>query len=163
MIFGTYFLVSLESGFLKLGIGVVTLLFACASLLGLKREIGNLKNASIPIGFLSGLLGGAISISGPPVVLFFSNQGVEKKVFRANLIAYFFCLYLATVPAYVLGGLVTFELLTVSMFMVAPMFIGANIGMHVLKRVDERVFRDITLFLVMITGFMAILSSLNIM
>ncbi len=163
MIFGTYFLISLETGILKLGIGAVTLLFACASLLGLKREIENVKLASIPIGLLSGLLGGAISISGPPVALFFSNQGVEKNVFRANLIAYFFCLYLATVPVYILGGLITRELLVSSVVMVPPMFIGANIGMNLLKKVSEQVFRNITMFLVMITGLLAILSSLEIM
>ncbi len=162
MMFGTYFLVSLNSGVLKLGIGAVTLLFAGASLFGFKREIGNVKLASIPIGFLSGFLGGAISISGPPVALFFSNQGVEKTVFRANLIAYFFCLYLATVPAYFLSGLITRELLVTSLILVPSIFIGANIGIGLLTKVNDQVFRKITMYLVMITGLMAVLSGLGL-
>jgi len=59
MICGTYFLVSVEIATLKLCIGLVTVLFAAASLMGFRREIKNEKRACVPVGFLSGLLGGA--------------------------------------------------------------------------------------------------------
>ena len=161
MILGTYFLVSLDSQTLRLAIGVVTVLFAAASMIGLRWEISNTNYASIPVGLISGVLGGSMSISGPPIVLFFNNQRVEKTVFRANLIAYFFSLYAATVPAYVLGNLITIDLLTSSAVMVPIIFLGASLGIRLSIRVDENVFRRITMFLVLASGIMAIFSALN--
>jgi uncharacterized membrane protein YfcA len=163
MILGTYFLVSLDSEAIRLGIGVVTVLFAAASMMGIRKEISNTKLASIPVGLVSGVLGGSMSISGPPIVLFFNNQNVEKTVFRANLIAYFFSLYVATVPAYVFGNLITTDLLSSSAVMVPIMFLGATLGIRLSKKVDEAVFKKIALLLVLVTGLMAILSALGIM
>jgi uncharacterized membrane protein YfcA len=161
MILGTYFLVSLDSDAIRLAIGMVTLLFTLASLMGVKREISNARTASIPVGLISGVLGGLTSISGPPVILFFNNQNVEKTVFRANLIAYFFSIYLATVPSYFFGNLLTLDLLGSSIVMVPIMFLGANIGIRASKKVNEILFKKITLLLLLFTGIMTILSALG--
>jgi uncharacterized membrane protein YfcA len=161
MILGTYFLVSLDSAAIKLAIGTVTILFTLASLMGVNRKISNTKNASIPIGLISGVLGGLTSISGPPIVLFFNNQNVEKTIFRANLIAYFFSMYIATVPAYFFGNLITVDLLGLSVVLVPIMFLGAIIGIRASKKVNEAAFKKITLLLVLFTGITAILSALG--
>ena len=162
MLFGAYVLVSLDSQNIRLVIGVVTVLFTLASFMGLKREITNTKLASIPVGLLSGLLGGSMSISGPPIVLFFNNQNVEKRTFRANLIAYFFCLYLATVPAYFYGNLITWDIVRSSGYLVPVMFIGASIGIRLSKRVDETLFKRVALSLILVTGLMAILTAIGV-
>ena len=162
MILGTYFLVSLDSQTLRLTIGIVTALFAALSMMGVGWEITNTKLASIPVGFISGVLGGSMSISGPPIVLFFNNQRVEKTIFRANMIAYFFSLYIATVPGYVLGNLITIDLLTSSAVLAPIIVLGATLGIRLSRRVNEDFFRRITLLLVLTTGILAILSALNI-
>ena len=163
MILGTYLLVSLDSQLIRLAIGAITVLFTAASIMGFRKEIADEKRASIPVGLISGILGGAMSISGPPIVLFFNNQNIDKPTFRANIIAYFFSLYIATVPAYVLGNLITVSLLRSSTVMVPIMFLGATIGIKLSRKVDEAVFKKITLLLVLITGIMAILSALEIL
>jgi len=163
MILGTYFLVSLDSQAIRLAIGAVTVLFTAASMIGIRREIPNARAASIPVGLVSGVLGGSMSISGPPIVLFFNNQKVEKTTFRANLIAYFFSLYIATVPAYVYGNLITVDLLGSSAVMVPIMFLGATLGIGVSRRVDEAAFKKIALLLVLATGLMTILSALELL
>ena len=162
MIFGTYFLVSLDSKLIRLCIGLVTVLFTITSMMGIRREISNVKLASVPVGFVSGVLGGSMSISGPPLVLFFNNQNIEKTVYRANLIAYFFSLYVATVPAYIFGGLITTDLICSSAIIVPIMFIGATLGIRLSRQVDEIVYKKIALLLVLITGLMAILTALGI-
>jgi uncharacterized membrane protein YfcA len=163
MICGTYFLVSVEMTTLKLCVGFVTVLFAAASLIGFRREIKNEVRACVPVGFLSGLLGGAMSISGPPIVLFFSNQGIEKITFRANMIAYFFGLYLATMPAYFISGLVSMELLQSAVYMVPALIIGTTLGSRLYEVVDEELFRKMALILVLVTGFLAMLSGFGVM
>jgi uncharacterized membrane protein YfcA len=163
MTMGTYFLVSLDSEDIRLGIGVVTIIFTIASMMGIRKEISNIKMASIPVGLVSGILGGSMSISGPPIVLFFNNQNIEKTTFRANVIAYFFSLYIATVPAYMFGNLITTDLLSSSAIMVPIMFVGATMGIKLSRKVDELIFKKIALTLVLITGIMAILSALRIL
>jgi uncharacterized membrane protein YfcA len=163
MILGTYFLVSLNSDIIRVAIGIVTILFAVASIMGIKREISNIKMVSIPIGLVSGVLGGLMSISGPPIVLFFINQNIEKRMFRANLLAYFFSLYLTTVPAYFFGNLLTLEMLGSAIIMVPIMFLGATVGIRASKRVDENFFKKITLLMVLFTGIMIILNALEIL
>jgi uncharacterized membrane protein YfcA len=83
-------------------------------------------------------------------------------VFRANLIAYFFCLYFATVPAYILNDLITVELVKSSAVLVPVMFMGATIGIWLSKKLDETVFKRIALLLILITGVMAILTAVGI-
>ena len=163
MICGTYFLVSVEITTLKICIGLVTVLFSAASLMGFRREIKNERRACVPVGFLSGLFGGAMSISGPPIVLFFSNQGIEKTTFRANLIAYFFGLYLATMPAYFVSGLLSTELLQSAVYMVPGLIIGTTLGTRLYEIVDEVSFKKMALILVIVTGFLAILSGFGVM
>ena len=163
MIIGTYVLVSLDSEAIRLGIGAVTVLFTLASMMGIRKEMPNLKLASIPVGLVSGVLGGSMSISGPPIVLFFNNQNIEKTTFRANLIAYFFSLYLATIPAYLFENLITTDLLGSSAIMVPIMFLGATLGIRLSRKVDELVFKKTALLLVLVTGIMAILSALRIL
>jgi uncharacterized membrane protein YfcA len=159
MLLGTYFLVSLDSQLIRLFIGVITVLFTLASFIGIKYKISNTRLASIPVGLLSGVLGGSMSISGPPIVLFFNNQDIEKQSFRANLIAYFFCLYLATVPAYFFGNLITVNLIKSSALMVPVMFIGASIGIRLSRKVNEKIFKRVALLLILVTGLMAILTA----
>lgn len=162
MFLGTYFLVKLDSEVIRLVIGVVTVLFTVASFRGVRYEISNTRLASIPVGLLSGILGGSMSVSGPPIVLFFNNQNVEKKVFRANLITYFFCLYLATVPAYFYGELITMDLVKSSAIMVPVMFLGATLGIKLSKKLDEKLFKKIALTLILVTGVMAILTAIGV-
>ncbi len=130
--------------------------------MSIRREISNQNLASILVGLISGVLGGSMSISGPPIVLFLNNQNVEKTTFRANLIAYFFSLYVATIPAYLFGNLITVDLLGSSVVMVPIMFLGATLGIRLSRKVDERVFKRIALLLVLTTGIMVIISALNI-
>ena len=86
----------------------------------------------------------------------------DLQCFEIRLIAYFFCLYFATVPAYFFGNLITFELLQSSAVMVPVMFLGATLGIMLSKKLDEAVFKRITLLLILVTGVMAILTAVGI-
>ena len=60
-------------------------------------------------------------MSGPPVILFLSNQGVDKNTFRANLSFYFLILIIATAGVFFAGGLLTREIVGLSFFLVPGM------------------------------------------
>ena len=85
---GTLALVYIAPKLIKLCVGALILIVAGLMLLGRSFPVKSERLAFIPIGLLSGFLNGSISMSGPPVALFMSNQNTKKATFRANLTIY---------------------------------------------------------------------------
>ncbi len=160
--FGTYILTSLDVGTLKILIGVLASAFALLLLAGFRRSIKNEKAASVPLAAAGGVLNSSIGMSGPPVVLFFSNQGIGKGPFRANLAAYFTALNLATLPTFAYAGLMTPETLGFAATLLPAMAAGAFLGMKLTHRVNEKTFKKIALMIATAAGAMSILSGLGI-
>ncbi|MFO7966550.1 MAG: sulfite exporter TauE/SafE family protein [Archaeoglobaceae archaeon] len=159
---GVYLLAVLEGGTLKVLIGAVITLFALAILTGFQKPVENEKLAFGPVGFLSGVLGGSTSMGGPPAVLFFANQGVEKQTFRANLVAYFLVLSIGAVAAFILNGLVTEEVTYYTATFLPAMALGAFTGIKLANKVEEEFFQRTVLFVVIIAGILSVASGLGL-
>ena len=159
---GLYVLLVLSEGALRMIIGVVIVLFALALLLGLNLEIRNEKLALAPVGMASGLLASGIAMAGPPVILFFSNQGMPKQVFRANLAAYFVFLNSVTIPAHAASGLITGEVVRNALLFLPTLVVGMVLGSFFSRRVPEAQFRRVVLFVVLCTGLLSITSGLGL-
>ena len=115
----------------------------------------------LPVGMLSGLLGGSISISGPPIILFLSNQEVDKHTFRGNLATYFFILNLFMIPVYYLNGLLTKEVWNYSLTFLPGLLIGVLVGNILSHKIKDAHFKKLTLILLIIMGLISIISGLN--
>lgn len=159
---GTYLLIILDVNLLKILIGTVIALSAVALLRGFRMEIKNERLAFGPVGFISGILNGTTQMSGPPVILFFTNQGVQKEVFRANLVAYFMVLNVATVPSAVLGGLITGSVINYALLFLPAMILGAIVGMILAHKVEEELFRKLALNIVTVAGLFSIVTGFGI-
>lgn len=156
--FGTYLLLILDVDLLKFFIGIIIVLSSIAILTGFRVNIKNEKLASIPIGFFSGILNGSTTMSGPPVILFFSNQELDKQTFRANLVTYFFILGLMTIPPYFIGKIINFSVLKYSVIFVPFVISGTLTGMKLSKKVDDKIFRNIALIILIIIGVITTVS-----
>jgi uncharacterized membrane protein YfcA len=97
------------------------------------------------------------------VILFFVNQGVEKQVFRANLVAYFTVLSLATIPAFVIGGVITREVINYTLWFLPALIIGTIAGIKLAHKIDEKLFRNIALIIITAAGLVSIASGLGIL
>jgi uncharacterized membrane protein YfcA len=160
---GTYLLLALEVEALKVLTGAVIVLFGLAFLRGLHWQIRDERLASVVAGLLSGILGGSTGMSGPPVVLLFHNQSVEKSAFRANLVAFFLVLNLTTLPVYLLGGLLTIQVVRYAALLLPSLLLGAAVGVRLANRIDPRTFRTATLVIVILAGALSIASGLNLL
>jgi uncharacterized membrane protein YfcA len=158
---GTYILLAVDADILRMVIGLVTLLSALALLAGYRREIRRERLGSILVGAAGGVLNASVSISGPPVVLFLSNLGVGKREFRANIVAYFLCINLATIPFFIGGGLMTGRVLRTFALLVPALALGALTGARVVQKVSERNFRHITLVIVIAAAVMAVTAGIR--
>jgi uncharacterized membrane protein YfcA len=153
---GAFLLKSLDAGPFKLAVGVVVVLMALAFLFGWRLKLTPKWQSLLPVGMISGVLGGSTSLSGPPVILFFAGTSENKQHFRANLIAYFTVLNIASIAVFWAAGLISQVVLTTTAWTVAPLLIGTFAGLWIARRVSEAHFRRAVLVLILAIGLMLV-------
>jgi hypothetical protein len=159
---GGYLLLILSPETLKLWIGVVITLSSLGFLLGFRRQIANEKAACAPVGLASGLLGGTTGMSGPPVILFLTNQGLDKRTFRANLATYFLVIDAVRAPLLLKGGLINHATLTWAAYLLAALAVGTLAGIRLVHHVDEALFRRVALIIVLGAGLVSVVTGLGL-
>lgn len=160
---GTYLLLILDPETLRILVGAVVVVSALAMLAGWRWSVRNEKLASVPVGLAGGALGGSTGMPGPPVILFFANQGMAKQTFRANLVLYFTCVGLMAVVSLLVGGLIAEEVLVRWVGLLPAVGFGTWAGVWLARRTNQARFRQITLGVLVLTGVAAIASGLNLL
>ncbi|HOG45582.1 MAG TPA: sulfite exporter TauE/SafE family protein [Anaerolineae bacterium] len=160
--FGAYLLVAWDVNTLKAFIGAAAALSALALLFGFKRHIVRERLAALPVGLASGLLNGSTGMAGAPVILFFTNQGIEKRAFRANLTAYFGLLNVVTLTTYAANGLITRPVAACAGLLLPGLVVGLVVGTRLVPRVNEQRFRQITLAVVGASGLLGVATGLRL-
>ena len=107
---------------------------------------------AIGTGVLSGLLGGAVGLPGPPVVVWFAAQDWSARTFKANLQAFFIVNQAVILAGYWLAGLLTAEVMRLTAAYLAPALAGILLGMSLFNRVDPIRFRRIVFALLFVSG-----------
>jgi uncharacterized membrane protein YfcA len=97
----------------KVGLGLLLITYALYALYG--RKSFHLEKDSrswlFICGFLSGVLGGAYGINGPPLALYGNLRKWDAKTFRATLQGYFLPASLVGLIGYLTKGLISREVL----------------------------------------------------
>lgn len=158
---GAHFLIILDGNLIKIFIGIFIIIFGLLLLMGYRKELKHEKAAMIPIGMISGILGGSISISGPPIIIFLANKQSDKQTFRGNLAMYFLLLNIFTIPVFWLNGLFTREVLSFSFRYLPGLLIGVILGNSLSHKVNESYFRRFVLILLLAMGVLAVGSGLS--
>ncbi len=144
---------------LKIGMGIIVILSAI--MLGTKIKLKIKENhLSYGIaGFSSGLFSGLLSMGGPPVVFFLQNQQHEKHEFRGNLTLFFFFTSTFAIASLFFNQMVTPAVISMAIYLIPASLIGALLGNYLSHKVDEKVFKKIVLFILIVSGISAIVSS----
>lgn len=158
---GANLLINLNENILKIIVGIIVSVSAISFYFGYKIKINNEKLAYIPVGILSGLLNGSVSLSGPPIILFLTNQGVSKQIFRATLTAYFWILNIMTIITFLYKRLITYEVLKFTVYLLPALIISVMIGIKLGNKVKEKMFKKITTILIILMGILSIISGIR--
>lgn len=145
---------------IKLIVGIVILISAISMNFGLKVKFKNQNIAYAITGFLSGILNGSSSLSGPPVILLLSNEGASKENFRKTLSTYFLILNFFTIPIFIMEKMVTSEILLTTIKLSPALLIGVFSGVIFGNRLPDAIFRRVTLMLIFIMGILTVFSAL---
>ena len=157
---GVYGLNKLDPEILKFIIGIVILFTSLAMYKGYKL---NLKNKSLSFsiaGFISGILNGSISMSGPPIVLFLANEGYDKNKFRANTNAYFIITNVITIITLALNGYITADVIKFTSSNLISLILGTIFGIYISKKINEQTFKKAILMLLIATGIVTSINAL---
>ena len=134
-------------------IGVPVTLFAVLQLAGWRFSLARQrKDVEACIGAFAGFLGGMSGIWGPPTVLYLTALNTNKtEQMRAQGVIYGLG-SVALAGAHVGSGVLRAETLPLSLALIAPALLGQWLGGKVLNRIDQKAFKNATLFVLLIVG-----------
>ncbi len=95
------------------------------------------------VGAVSGLGSGAVQIAGPPVIIFWLGGRADAITVRANLMVFFILLSVASGATYLAQGLVTSDVVVLSLCLGAPYLIAMWAGVRFFHRASETTYRRI--------------------
>jgi len=154
--FGAYGLKYLPSHVLGLIISIVTLVFAILFLLKIRIQLKENVGTQMCVGLMSGFLGGSISESGPPVVVYGLARGWDKNAFRTTLLTYFTCLCILALLSYWRLGLLSGKSLYTFSTAIVPCFVAAAFGVLFKNRVGEATFRKAVLAVIILVSLIGL-------
>ncbi len=151
---GSYFLASIHPGWLKFATYAFLLPLILLQASGIRRPIHSERLVAAPFGAGLGFLYSVSTISGPPLALFFNNQGLVKQDFRAGLGLIRVVESSLTAVAYLQLGLFAGDALEITALIVPGLLIGIPLGAFALRRLNSEVFRRICMsFDLWVVGF----------
>lgn len=99
--------------------------------------------AMAAVGAASGLGSGAVQIAGPPVIIFWLGGRADAITVRANLMVFFILVSVASGVTYVAQGLVTSDIVVLSLCLGVPYFAAMWAGVRFFHRASETTYRRI--------------------
>lgn len=135
LVYGNEYWVKIGLGVLIIGYCIYTL--AAGSRLHLRHDS---RGWLFVCGFLSGILGGAYGLNGPPLVAYGNARGWSAKHFRATLQAYFLPASLFGVAGYVFRGLLGWSVLKLFLFSLPAVIPAIFLGRYFNRRLHGAAF-----------------------
>ncbi len=111
---------------------------------------------TICVGLLAGLLGGAVQISGPPIIVYWLGSGQAADVLRANFFAYFSIFSIASFTTYLIHGLVTPQIIAIAIFVTPTCLIGMWLGSKAFGFATERTYRTTAYVIVALSAIIGL-------
>ncbi len=110
---------------------------------GFRRPLKGEARAGVPLGLGVGLLYSITTISGPPIALFWNNQGLKQREFKAAIAQIRIAESYLTSISYYFLGLFTAQSLALFTVISPPVLLGIPIGMFIVSRVAVETFRRV--------------------
>jgi len=141
VIVGSYLLNLVAPLWVKFAVYAVLLPLILLQAAGFRKPIKKESAAGVPLGMGIGLLYSITTISGPPIALFWSNQGMAKNEFKAAVAQVRIAESYLTCISYALLGLFTASTLQLFTITALPVLLGIPLGMMIVSKIAVETFR----------------------
>ena len=149
---------NLPENWLKLILAAIILSYALYSLINPVQPIQPHPKFAWLAGFISGCLGGAFNISGPPVVLWGTMQNWPKQEFRSTLQSYFALNGMVIAIAYAVSGLTTAIVVQYFLFSIPAILVGIAVGNYYSEKLSQARFKQLVLVMLIALALMMLFS-----
>ena len=149
---GTWVLVSQDPEILRKAISVLIIFFAIMMMRGWRYQ-GTVNGwVMAVVGAIGGVITGAATIGGPPVVTFLMAGPFRAAQNRASIILYFICVQSVACVMYWFAGLWVPEIVGICLLTMPTLMLGMWLGQHLFSRATEEGFRRIALLFLLAIG-----------
>ena len=150
---GTMLLTYINPAYLRAEVGLLLVLY---SVYGLARPalepVQGGPAADIGIGFLNGLLGGMTGLAGIVAVIWCQLRGWPKDVQRTIFQPVLFAVMIMSAISLSIAGAVTADTVKLYLFGLPLLAVGTWTGLKLYGYLDEAVFRQLVLLLLLVSG-----------
>jgi len=153
---GMLLLKNLDGPLFKAFIALVFLAMTVLMLANRSWKAGAGQGLRQSTGLLSGLLNGATSMGGPPVVLYLTGRGLTKEMLRGTLAMFFLLANFAALAAFIASGMFSAGVAGETIILAAAVIPGSLAGRVLTSKLDPGSFRR------MVLASMAVLASAEI-
>ncbi len=143
VLLGSYLLSVVSQVWVRIAVYVILLPLVLLQAAGFRRPISSELAAKLPFGVAVGAMYSLTTISGPPLALFWNNQGLTKSEFRAALAQIRVAEGLYTAAAYYFLRLYSTLSVQISGVLFPPILLGIPIGRMIIGAVRVETFRRI--------------------
>lgn len=139
---GTMALLFIDATILRWIIAAVVLIAVSIIAAGVRyRKPHTASVTAAAVGFTSGFFGGAFQMDGPPVVIYWLGGANVASVVRANLMVFIVLNGAAMCIAYLISGLLTSEVIALSILLGLPFITAMRLGASFFRLVSEQGYR----------------------
>jgi uncharacterized membrane protein YfcA len=154
VVLGTAIVSQVNPSWLKFGTFLVLLPLILLQAAGFRRPIRSERSVGLAFGGGVGVLYSVTTISGPPLAVMLSNQGLTKRDFRAALGFVRLAESTFTAIAYWYAGLYSRESMALIPLILPSIAIGVPIGAWLIQRIRPETFRRVCMsFDAWVVGF----------
>jgi len=156
IISGMFLIGTISDKSLKIGIGVIALIFLCLLIIRQKwfpqkRYIPSLLH-SLVVGFIAGFTSTLAHAAGPIIAIFLLAQKFDKQKFVATCAIYFALGNLLKVPPYIISGVLNMDIFLKSLYFLPIIPLGVLAGWWANKHLSQKVFVYIVYVLLFATA-----------
>ncbi len=147
---GLYVFHVIPADWLTRGTGMIILILAIDGLREQKNRQGSIswnRIGAVVAGAASGFMTGAVTIGGPPVILFAARQNWSAKQFKAFVTLFLLMLTILKGAGIVMAGLMTNELGILAVASIPFGLMGGWLGDRITRHISPDQFRKIALSL----------------
>lgn len=154
---GGLLLTILDANIIRYLIATTVVIFSLLLMVGFRYDGPPRGTTSAILGGFSGVLFGATSMGGPPVILYLLSGPDHHDVTRANLVAYVSAVSAAALVLPWYGGALTAAVTLNALALAAPYLLGIWLGSHCFSFLSEKLFRRTVLGFMLLSGLVALL------
>jgi uncharacterized membrane protein YfcA len=147
----------LDDGQFKFLLGIIVII--CLVLIVFKEltnksfEVSQNRLFHIAVGIASGFSSMVGNAAGPLFSIYMLSMSYQKNKFIGTTAWFFFAVNLIKVPFHVfLWGTITFDTIKYTLVMIPVIFLGALLGVNVVKKIKEKHFKIIVIIMTVIAA-----------